>query len=158
MSILVKHFQILFKIFENIEFGEKCWKISNLVKFVEDLDFGLTCRKFSKLVKIFKNVDFNQNTKKCWFKSTLSKSLELWSKFLKISILVKIYKNLEVGQNCRKKSQIWSNVSKILDFGPNCGKMLIWVKTYQNVNFSHVLQKCWFSLILTKFDILVSFN
>ena len=70
-------------------------------------------------------------------------------KILAISILVKIYKNLEFGQNCRKKSQIWSNVSKILDFGPNCGKMLIWVKTYQNVNFSHVLQKM---LIFFNFD------
>ena len=40
-----------------------------------------------------------------------------------------------------EKSQIWSNVSKILDFGPNCRKMLIWVKTYRNVNFSNFFAK-----------------
>ena len=49
---------ILVKMFENIEFGANCWKISNLVKFVEKSRF------LSNLSKI---LDFGQNFQKCRF-------------------------------------------------------------------------------------------
>ena len=55
MSIWVKNFQkipILVNIFENIDFGENCLKISYLVKFVEKSRF------WSNLSKI---LDFGQN-------------------------------------------------------------------------------------------------
>ena len=60
-------------------------------------------------VKIWKYVDFG---KKNWQK------FRLWSKFPKISILVKI----------AEKYEIWSNLSKNLDFGIHCEKFSILVK------------------------------
>ena len=85
-----------FCFFENIDFGESCRKVSNLVK---NLD----------LVKLVRILDFDQNLKNCdfWskykemiFVKIIKNSLILVKqKFKQISILVKIYKNLHFGQN-----------------------------------------------------------
>ena len=40
-----------------------------------------------------------------------------------------------------EKSQIWTNLSKNLDFGHNCRKFSILVKIFKNVNFDQNLQK-----------------
>ena len=50
---------------------------------------------------------------------------------MKISILVEIV----------EKSQIWSKLSKNLDFGQNCRKLSILVEILQNVDFGQNLKK-----------------
>ena len=40
-----------------------------------------------------------------------------------------------------EKSQIWSNLSKNLDFGQSCRKVLILVKISKNVDFSPKIAK-----------------
>ena len=55
------------KIFENIDFGQNCGKISNLVKFVEQSRFWT---KLSKILdfgqNLAKNVDLGQNIRTCF--------------------------------------------------------------------------------------------
>ena len=65
------------------------------------------------LDKIVENFGFSQNLKKV--------------------ALVKIYKNLEFGRNFPKN----------LDFGQNCRKFSILVKTFQNVDFVQNCRECW---------------
>ena len=64
MSILVPKFP------KNIDFGENCRKIANLVKFVENLDLGQNCLIFSISIEILKNLDCGLNLQKSriWLK------------------------------------------------------------------------------------------
>ena len=75
--------------------------------------------------------------------------------FLKILILVNIYENLDFDKkkiymkisildNTVQKSQIWSKLSKNLDFGHDFSKFSILANTYQNVDFGRNWREFWF--------------
>ena len=70
-----------------------------------------------------------------------------------MSILVKISKNPNFGQNCRKFSiliKTYQNIdfsqffAKKVDFSKNFRKMSIWFKIYKYPDFGRDFRKSWF--------------
>ena len=152
-----QHFRkisILVKNVENLDFDGNFREISNLVKIFEQsrswpkwskiLDFGHNlpkCRFWSKLkeililIQIFEECRLGPKLTKLliWDKTEENVDFRLFSfsKFPKISILSKLSKNvgLEILILVKiiEKSEIWSKLSKKLDFGKNCRKLSILV-------------------------------
>ena len=183
---------ILVKTFEKARFWSKFMGISILVKILKNSNlvtleiwkmFGnyricLRIAKISILVKFFlQNLNFGQNFEKSWFGkkfrklSILNKMYKnLDQNFRKILISVKIFKSLDFGHNLRK-SRFWSFFSLNVDFCwifviiPHLlkiTKISILVKTYGNIDFSHIISNLVkilgysrFCLRLAKFSILV---
>ena len=132
ISILIEIFgrsQISSKFSNNLDVGQngrkygfwsKLTKMSILVKIEVNFDLNPNFRRMSTLDKTYQFVDLGQNWRKCWFYSNCLKSFWSFSKFPKISILSKLSKNvgleiLILGKIV-EKSEIWSKLSKILDF------------------------------------------
>ena len=63
---------------------------------------------------------------------------------MKISILIKRNMKISILDKTVQKSQIWSKLSKNLDFGQDFPKFSISVKTYQNVDFGRNWRECGF--------------
>ena len=79
---------------ENVDFGQNCPKITNLIKIFQNSRFWLKLTKMSILVEFEENVDFSQK-----FRKNVDLDIKIWKyldigqNFRKISILVKIVEN-----------------------------------------------------------------